>query len=605
MNAHGQLQQHSPYHHQRQPSDNSLDASANMQSPNGNGAMPMPVGGSMQRPPPYQTTPGDMSMLGAARSPPKNKSESEMGAGAAGGKRGRGGLSKRADTSHVPCKFYLQGQCQAGRMCPFSHDLESTTRPAPCKYFAKGHCKFGTKCALLHITPDGMVMNSKRYSQPPHYAQVPNPAPYAQQPPPGLLSMQALEQRPNGEMSSEDMAQYQYAARNGYDMPQFDYTSASPKFGSPPQNDRFGYGSSPHQKGLSVLDAPLPNSFDSNGVSMAARLGPFAASVPSRFGIESPPSSLPRKSQLGNTALQDLHHSAFGDRGNLDSVLAGSSPPSGGDEPLSFPKRPLHSNRLRTSRPMISSSVGTGLPTKSFEYSDDEDDGETDTDREEDLLPASLHDLIPGSRNRRESRQAEDPASFLAAQRRTLSTTATPGDSKSGSPSFSSSPSRYSSMFAPQRSNSSDFVGSPLRNSGFGALPGPPQSQRPSLAPEHSLNPSVSSPPRQASMSMLTQELQRTNLNAARVASSSSIPTVGSGSFGSTIPTSTSATAPGASRNATATSNKRLSIDRALSGISVGRERIDEEQELFDMDEISGKSDVSGLGVIGSPRGAK
>jgi hypothetical protein len=510
-------------------------------------------------------------------------------------------MSKRADTSHVPCKFYLQGQCQAGRMCPFSHDLESTTRPAPCKYFAKGHCKFGTKCALLHITPDGVVVNNKRYSQPPQYA--PPPGAYGQ-PPPGLLSMQALEQRPNGEMQQDDMSHYQYVyGRNGNDVPQFDYTSASPKFGSSPQNnDRLAFGSSPHQKGLSVLDAPLPNSFDSNGVSMAQRGGPMAASVPSRFGFESPPSSLPRKT-FGNSVLQDLHHSAFGGRGNLDSVLAGSSPPSGGDEPLSFPKRPLHSHSLRTSRPMFSSSVGTGLPTKSFEYSDDEDDGETDTDREEDLLPASLHDLIPGSRSRRESRQADNPASFLAAQRRTLSTTATPGDSKSGSPSFSSSPSRYTSMFAPQRSNSSDFVGSPLRNTGgFGALPGPPQSQRPSLAPEHALSPGLSSPPRQASMSMLTQELQRTNLNAARAASSSSIPTIGSGSLTNAMSGSTSAAVP---RAQTSTSNKRLSIDRALSSVSIGRERIDEEQELFDMDEISGRSDGIGPGIIGSPRGAR
>ena len=595
---HGPPQQQPPYHHQRQTSDNPPNGIANMQSPGrGNGAMPMPVG---QRPPPYQMTPSDMGMLGAARSPPKNKIESETSAGTGGGKKGRGGLSKRADTSHVPCKFYLQGQCQAGRMCPFSHDLESTTRPAPCKYFAKGHCKFGTKCALLHITPDGIVMNHKRYSQPPQYAQVqPPPGAYGQ-PPPGLLSMQALEQRPNGDMS-EDMAHYQYASRNGYDMPQFDYTSASPKFGSPPQNDRLAFGSSPHQKGLSVLDAPLPNSFDSNGVSMAQRGGPMAASVPSRFGFESPPSSLPRKA-FGNTSLQDLHHSAFGGRGNLDSVLAGSSPPSGGDEPLSFPKRPLHSHSLRTSRPMISSSVGTGLPTKSFEYSDDEDDGETDTDREEDLLPASLHDLIPGSRSRRESRQADNPASFLAAQRRTLSTTATPGDSKSGSPSFSSSPSRYTSMFAPQRSNSSDFIGSPLRNSGFGALPGPSQSQRPSLAPEHALSPGLSSP-RQASMSMLTQELQRTNLNAARAASSSSIPTLGSGSLVAAMSGSTGTAAPGLTRTApTSTANKRLSIDRALSSVSIGRERIDEEQELFDMDEISGRSDGAGPGIIGSPR---
>jgi hypothetical protein len=69
---------------------------------------------------------------------------------------------------------------------------------------------------------------------------------------------------------------------------------------------------------------------------------------------------------------------------------------------------------------------------------------------------------------------------------------------------------------------------------------------------------------------------------------------------------SNSTAAPGATRTApTSTSNKRLSIDRALSSVSVGRERIDEEQELFDMDEISGRSDGIGPGVIGSPRGAR
>ncbi|EMC95784.1 hypothetical protein BAUCODRAFT_47434, partial [Baudoinia panamericana UAMH 10762] len=93
------------------------------------GAMPMPVAGAPRPFGPYPTGAGAYGPL--PRSPPKNK-----------------------NTQHVPCKFFLQGGCQAGAACPFSHDLESTTRPAPCKYFAKGGCKFGRKCALLHITPD-------------------------------------------------------------------------------------------------------------------------------------------------------------------------------------------------------------------------------------------------------------------------------------------------------------------------------------------------------------------------------------------------------------------------------------------------------------------
>lgn len=41
-----------------------------------------------------------------------------------------------SDTSHVPCKFFRQGACQAGAACPFSHDL-GTAAETICKYFAK------------------------------------------------------------------------------------------------------------------------------------------------------------------------------------------------------------------------------------------------------------------------------------------------------------------------------------------------------------------------------------------------------------------------------------------------------------------------------------
>lgn len=478
-------------------------------------------------------------------------------------------IRKFADTQHVPCKFFLQGQCQAGQMCPFSHDIESTTRPTPCKYFAKGSCKFGRKCALLHITQDGTVVNRSSFPPPQQQymggPQIPPPGAYGQPPPPGLLSMQAqgLDQRANGDVHPHDFEHYQYGPRNGQETPHnidMTYTSASPKYGSPP-NDRLA--TSPQQKGLSVLDAPLPNSFDSNGISFAARNGPFAASVPSKWEYESPPSSLPRKSQLGNTALRDLHTSAFGDRG-MDNLIAnmGSSPPSGNDEPISFEKRPLHSDRLRGSRQFVSASLGTRPPMRGFEYSDEEDDG--DTDREEDLLPSSLHDLIPDGRSRRESRprnnEENTPASFLAAQRRTISHHGTPSDSKVGSP-HSSSPSRYTSMFntrSAMRDAWPSHVGSPLRDSSF------PTSHPTSVPANGELSPSISSPPRQASMSMLTQELQRTKLDAARSASGSQAPTA---------PTRTLSNG----------SAGRSSMDRALSSNSVSQ-RIDEEQELFDMD---------------------
>lgn len=65
--------------------------------------------------------------------------------------------------SHVPCKFFKQGICQAGKSCPFSHDFEGSASAdkLPCKYFQKGNCKFGLKCALAHYLPDGTRVNNK------------------------------------------------------------------------------------------------------------------------------------------------------------------------------------------------------------------------------------------------------------------------------------------------------------------------------------------------------------------------------------------------------------------------------------------------------------
>ena len=41
------------------------------------------------------------------------------------------------DTSHVPCKFFKVGQCQAGKACPFSHSTDASKFEMPCKYFSK------------------------------------------------------------------------------------------------------------------------------------------------------------------------------------------------------------------------------------------------------------------------------------------------------------------------------------------------------------------------------------------------------------------------------------------------------------------------------------
>ncbi|CDO92484.1 unnamed protein product [Kluyveromyces dobzhanskii CBS 2104] len=72
----------------------------------------------------------------------------------------------KKDYSHVPCKFFVQGNCQAGESCPFSHDLNNTTSEQVCKYFQKGNCKFGMKCANAHISSNGTRVNPRRSSVP-------------------------------------------------------------------------------------------------------------------------------------------------------------------------------------------------------------------------------------------------------------------------------------------------------------------------------------------------------------------------------------------------------------------------------------------------------
>lgn len=73
------------------------------------------------------------------------------------------GNTPNKNLSHVPCKFFRQGNCQAGNSCPFSHNLDGTLAAdkLPCKYFQKGNCKFGLKCALAHFLPDGTRVNNK------------------------------------------------------------------------------------------------------------------------------------------------------------------------------------------------------------------------------------------------------------------------------------------------------------------------------------------------------------------------------------------------------------------------------------------------------------
>ncbi|OIW26287.1 hypothetical protein CONLIGDRAFT_468677 [Coniochaeta ligniaria NRRL 30616] len=411
------------------------------------------------------------------------------------------------NTSHVPCKFFRQGACQAGNACPFSHDLGHAAETV-CKYFAKGNCKFGPKCANIHILPDGRRINYGKNGvtigvAPINLGSRVSPATYHHTsnsaltnsfmrgdavPPYTAASPYAI---PNDDRYVHHLGR-QPSLENG--LPTIDTTySSNPTsvYGSPRDDDsnRFGLGLSPAAKGLSVLDAPLPASFDSNGISHAARYGPWPASVPSKFGLESPSHSL-NAAKDGRTSetLKLLHTSAFGSSEHLsqsgmggndgNGFSMGSSPPvgtgssssrlhsaTGGGTPGEeyFGRRAMHSSSLRYTKPRLLSS---SAPKFDHEW-------EPEFLFEEDYVPGALANevLTPAEKARRGSntntlRGLDDENSLSMSIG--ASAVPTPGTSaKFGSPS-AASPSRWGPLF--QRQKEDDF--SDLGNGTFGAAGG-------------------------------------------------------------------------------------------------------------------------------------
>ncbi|KAF2402553.1 hypothetical protein EJ06DRAFT_345366 [Trichodelitschia bisporula] len=483
------------------------------------------------------------------------------------------------NTSHVPCKFFRQGACQAGKACPFLHS-ESV---GPCKYFQKGNCKFGLKCANEHITADG-----RRINKPGNYGIGPAPLNLGgrvmpTQGPVGnsLLSMQQDHlSQPQPMQPGPDYAPLD-PWKKAYDIPTIDTTFSShpgSNYGSPP-NDNGGLPISPAHKGLSVMDAPLPASFDSQGISVFARNGPIAASVPTRFPFESsPPSSLPSRAAIDSSILRTLHSSAFGD----DSRSKLASPPTHADEPLG--RRIMHSDRPARAK-MLSASVGARPPLSGVA-----DEWDENFAFEEDLVPTSLQELLtPAEKMRRFSRTADDDP-----HRASLSGLGTPdAGSKVGSPS-TASPSRFGALFsrAPKPDDgmpgASAFghVGSPLRNASLhpGASPASRAGPRPVSG---DVSPFLASPPRHhgGGVGMIALQLQRTRIS--RNASENGLGEVGALSPGlSPQPLAGEKQRPGAapipgvrSVSSGASVGGPGRLDRAVSSSSVGREKIEEEPD--------------------------
>lgn len=336
-----------------------------------------------------------------------------------------------------------------------------------------------------------------------------------------VLSQQRMnghEPRYTSQMPSQDDTAFAHGQQQPpYDsIPTIDAglaSDAGSKYGSPVDDVRFPM--SPNHHHLTALDAPLPASFDSQGISHAARYGPVAASVPSKFGLElSPPAQRPGPSE---SAFRNLRDIGYGSDLRKPSSNIGSSPPAPED---SIGPRFLHSSRPVKPR-MLSASVPR--PTAL-------DDWDENFPMEEDYLPINLHDdvLTPQEKLRRLSRTDHD----LSSSHRDMSGLGMTSSSfsKNGSP-LASSPSRFGALFAKQRQRKEEdavgssfpHIGSPLRESSLNAAASP------SLGPigsrtSHDGSPFVSSPGRQSSMSMISEQLGGMSLHPGSARHSSTGP---------------------------------------------------------------------------------
>ncbi|KAG5915228.1 hypothetical protein E4U42_000095 [Claviceps africana] len=535
-------------------------------------------------------------------------------------------------TSHVPCKFFRQGACQAGNACPFSHDLGAASETV-CKYFAKGNCKFGPKCANIHILPDGRRINYGKNgvtigATALNLAGRLSPNPASPTSAPSTTYQQSSASALTSSLYGVDQPAYANPFA-GDDRPlshnlachsnpesglaSFDSPYAPSHYGSPRDDDatRLGFGLSPvNGKGISILDAPLPASFDSNGISNAARFpaAPWPSSVPSKFGLESPTSSLSNvKDSRTSEALKLLHNSAFGSSDYLVPPTAGSPPgmPAAiGDE--YFGKRAMHSFRYAKPRMLSSSMPKTSSVDRDWEAEFAFDDDNLP----ENYVPENLQELLtPAEKARRGSMRADDVV--------------TDGIAKYGSP-IGTSPSRWGPLFQRQKEEEDaaraarcagsafGHVGSPLRRSTLAQEMGDDQNSAgagPGSRPSGSRSAGES-------MSALSLQLQRSRLDDGAGGSAS-----GLGSSPLLHPASARL---GSSGHAPA--GKDRSMERHVSGGSIssaltGRftKPIDEEDPAFvfameDEDDAPGARmrkrmsaglSLGGLGAYANPVGVK
>lgn len=511
----------------------------------------------------------------------------------------------------------------------------------------KGNCKFGAKCALAHIRPDGrrvnrpsgpMAMNVNGGAL--HIGGRVNPPTYQHQD--SALANSLLSQQPFPADPYSGRYQYLQSEANFTQESEGRYapfpaesglgSNSGSKCGSPTNDLQFPM--SGVERRLTALDAPLPASFDSNGISHIARYGAVAASVPSKFGMESPPASLSQKAVCQPLdAVKALRSSAFPSHLRNSSQL-GSSPPAVSIEDSSN-QRKMHSQQNAKRPHLLSASV----PRPGV--SDDWDDG---FPLEGDFLPTNLHDdvLTPQEKMRRLSRPEQDFGGFKHATQGGLGIPSG-NSSKVGSP-LASSPSRFSALFAKQRQESNhnnagsgggtatgfSHVGSPLREShiqqhasdpspfGDGITARPASSSgrsRSGLGGDQS--PAFfSSPPRDSGsasnfgMNMISSQLQRSHLSSSSARRDPSDTAHVGSSSRMQLPTAAAASAASGVRHVSAPAagaGGGGKFDRTISSPRISSTRIAEEREkegegdplVFSMDDDTLRKNSSLWGACG------
>jgi hypothetical protein len=66
-------------------------------------------------------------------------------------KKDTSSIGKKEFVSRIPCKYWLEGACQKGDECTFSHNIIPQKKDTICKFFITGNCLKGEEaCIYLH-----------------------------------------------------------------------------------------------------------------------------------------------------------------------------------------------------------------------------------------------------------------------------------------------------------------------------------------------------------------------------------------------------------------------------------------------------------------------